>query len=64
MKTLYMCQEENNVIFILQNGGPVGLGANNWPLRGGKGSLWEGGTRGAAFAWGNMLKQKKYINTE
>ena len=36
-------------IFTSDNGGPTttsdGIGAINWPLRGGKHSIWEGGTR-------------------
>lgn len=33
------------VLFFSDNGGPVGQGARNVPLRGAKGSAWEGGTR-------------------
>jgi arylsulfatase A-like enzyme len=37
-------------IFSSDNGGPTGLGATNGKLRAGKGTLYEGGTRVAAFA--------------
>lgn len=30
---------------VVQNGGLAKFGGNNWPLRGGKGSLFEGGTK-------------------
>ncbi|MEP7366681.1 MAG: arylsulfatase [Acidobacteriota bacterium] len=33
------------VLFLSDNGGPIGSGARNKPLRGAKGSAWEGGTR-------------------
>lgn len=38
--------EQTLVIFLSDNGGPVAeLTSSNWPLRGGKGQLWEGGVR-------------------
>jgi arylsulfatase A-like enzyme len=44
-------------IFSSDNGGPLGSGATNGPLRAGKGSLYEGGTRVAAFAtWRGVIK--------
>jgi arylsulfatase A-like enzyme len=33
------------VLFLSDNGGPINFGARNKPLRGAKGSAWEGGTR-------------------
>lgn len=38
------------VIFSSDNGGPTGLGATNGPLRAGKGTVYEGGTRVTACA--------------
>ncbi|CAK0839965.1 unnamed protein product, partial [Prorocentrum cordatum] len=50
--------EDTLVIFTTDNGGPssgrVGgdyIGSSNYPLRGGKHSIWEGGTRGTALVW-------------
>jgi arylsulfatase A-like enzyme len=42
--------ENTLFIFSSDNGGPINLGATNGPLRAGKGSLYEGGVRVAAFA--------------
>lgn len=39
------------VIFTSDNGGPLGQGANNRPLRGGKGQTLEGGIRVCTIAW-------------
>jgi arylsulfatase A len=39
------------VIFTSDNGGPTNQGADNTPLRGGKGSTLEGGIRVCTLAW-------------
>jgi arylsulfatase A len=44
-------EERTLVIFTSDNGGPVQQGANNAPLRGAKGSTWEGGVRVCTIAW-------------
>ena len=47
--------ENTVIVFMSDNGGPIDQGADNHPLRGSKGSLWEGGTRTPAFISGNTL---------
>jgi arylsulfatase I/J len=50
--------ENTLVVMSSDNGGPVDIeenAANNWPLRGGKYSLFEGGIRAAAFISGGLI---------
>merc|ERR1719506_2867039 len=47
--------EDTLMLFLSDNGGPIYVGGNNYPLRGGKYSEFEGGVRSAAFASGGMI---------
>lgn len=48
--------DDTLIVFTTDNGGPTttgdGVGARNWPLRGGKHSVWDGGVRGTAIIAG------------
>lgn len=46
------------LLFTTDNGGPIPEASNNWPLRGSKTTLWEGGTRATAFLHGPKILKR------
>ena len=50
-------------IFSTDNGGPTKEMASNYPLKGGKAQLWEGGVRGVGFVAGGDLARFGFEGT-
>ncbi|XP_066948452.1 arylsulfatase I-like [Macrobrachium rosenbergii] len=53
---------DNSIIIFSSDNGGHQAGANNWPLRGAKGSLWEGGTRAAGFIHSPLLPKAGFVS--
>lgn len=56
------------IVFSTDNGGPAAgfnlNAASNFPLRGVKNTLWEGGVRGAGFIWSPLLKTRQTVSNQ
>jgi arylsulfatase A-like enzyme len=56
------------IVFSTDNGGPAAgfnlNAASNYPLRGVKNTLWEGGIRAAGFIWSPLLKSRQRVSDQ
>lgn len=57
---------ENSIVIFMSDNGAQSIGlyqnfGSNWPFRGLKFTLHEGGVRNTAVMWSNLLPNKKYV---
>ncbi|XP_077523892.1 arylsulfatase I-like isoform X2 [Amblyomma americanum] len=69
-RTLYESRMLENAVIVFTSdnggipGGSHGSRSINWPLRGAKVTLWEGGTRSAAFIWSPLLARNRTVSNQ
>lgn len=60
--------ENTIIVFSSDNGGPAAgfnlNAASNWPLRGVKNTLWEGGVRGAGLIWSSAFENPGRVSSQ
>ncbi|XP_064099097.1 arylsulfatase B-like [Macrobrachium nipponense] len=56
--------ENSVIIFTTDNGGAIRYAGSNWPLRGEKDSLWEGGMRGPAMVHSPYLRNAGSVTNQ